>query len=93
MMRHTKYPRDFIEDIQEMLGEGLSVINVAWYLGAPEWLVRYVKNPEPTLKASREWRSRNRERSLEQMRAYGKRYWKSKRHEAKNRPVDNGLAS
>lgn len=91
-MRSNKYPQDFLEDIRDLLAEELSVPNVAWYLGAPIWLVRYVNNPEPILRANVNWRSRNREHSLAKMREYGKRYWKGKGHHKKNRPVDNVVA-
>lgn len=88
----SKYPQDFIEDIRDMLDEGLSVFNVAWYLGAPEWLVKYVQNSKPTLKASRAWKIKNKERSNASMRAYYKKRGGFTK-KGKYVPVDNPFAS
>lgn len=58
-MRLDKYPEDFRQDIRDMLSEGLSIKNVADYLGAPKWLVDYLKNTKGHARSSLNWRLKN----------------------------------
>lgn len=69
----SKYPQDFIQDIRDMIAEELSARNIAWYLGAPLWLVNYIKHPDPIRRKNSNWYDINRENRLIQMREYSKK--------------------
>lgn len=83
-----KFPADFIEEVHEMREDGLTLSNIAWYLGVSIPTIVYILNPEKATVANNSWRNRNLARVKKTTAIYNKKYTRQKREEEKQRIVD-----
>lgn len=71
---YKKYPTDFVEEVSEMLADGLTCKNVAWYLGVPSHVIKYLKDPARQKLQTNKWRGLNKERDTIYRKQYAKEY-------------------